>query len=151
MKKYIVEKDWLEEEGMPAFPDLYETVYLASEVDAERDSMAKLTDANGATIRKLDARIADLEKALSTISNNVMCPHFFRGDREQGTNGEQMSNVPKSWQDWIDSEDGKRCANPVTLQLPTDQYEYLRNRLWHAFVAGMACQEATSQGKEDGQ
>lgn len=46
MKKCFVEKVWLEDEGRKIFPDLYEAVYLASDVDT---------------------RIAELEKALRDV------------------------------------------------------------------------------------
>jgi len=42
-----------------------------------------------------------------------------------------------AWPDWIESEEGKRCANPKTLNLDYRQGEFLENRLWAAFVAGM--------------
>lgn len=57
MKKYIVEKEWLEQEGLKPFPDLYETVYLASDVDAEE--------------RKQVVRIVALETALRDALSNL--------------------------------------------------------------------------------
>jgi hypothetical protein len=41
-----------------------------------------------------------------------------------------------AWPDWIESEEGKRCANPTTLNLAYRQSEFLENRLWTAFTAG---------------
>lgn len=41
-----------------------------------------------------------------------------------------------AWPDWIESEEGKRCADPKTLNLDYRQGEFLENRLWAAFVAG---------------
>lgn len=62
-----------------------------------------------------------------------------------------MSNIPKSWLEWIESEDGKRAADADSLGVPPDKAEYLKNRLWHAFVAGMACEEATGTGPRRGE
>lgn len=55
----------------------------------------------------------------------------------------QIKNPPKSepshgpWPDWIASEEGKKCADPYTLDLAYRMGEFLENRLWHAFMAGM--------------
>lgn len=57
----------------------------------------------------------------------------------------------RSWLEWIESENGKQCADATSLGIPPDKAEYLKNRLWHAFTAGMLCQEVTSVGKEGGQ
>ena len=42
-----------------------------------------------------------------------------------------------AWPDWIESAEGKRCADPKTLDLDYRQGEFLENRLWHAFAAGL--------------
>jgi hypothetical protein len=41
-----------------------------------------------------------------------------------------------AWQDWIESEEGKRTANISTLPVGERGGQYLENRLWAAFIAG---------------
>lgn len=42
-----------------------------------------------------------------------------------------------AWFNWLESEEGKSSANPQTLFLPPKQGEFLKNRLWRAFMAGV--------------
>lgn len=55
-----------------------------------------------------------------------------------------MSGPARSWLEWIESENGKKCSDAASLGIPPEKAEYLKNRLWHAFTAGMLCQEATA-------
>jgi len=58
---------------------------------------------------------------------------------EERSQFEKPKRNPKSrgpWPDWIESEEGRRCATFETLKAP----EYLENRLWAAFCAGMAAE-----------
>ena len=48
---------------------------------------------------------------------------------------------------WFDSEEGKSCSNAETLKLEKKQEQYLRNRLWKAFIAGMKAGEEITKGK----
>jgi len=43
--------------------------------------------------------------------------------------------------EWLDSDEGTRCTNPMTLRAPSDQAQYLQNRLTSAFAAGWAAFE----------
>jgi hypothetical protein len=43
--------------------------------------------------------------------------------------------------EWLASDEGKRCTNPTTLRAPADQRQYLENRLTSAFAAGWAACE----------
>ena len=46
---------------------------------------------------------------------------------------------------WLDSDNGQRCARPATLYAPADQKQYLENRLTSAFAAGwLACEKHKS-------
>jgi hypothetical protein len=70
MKKYAVEKRWLES-GMPLNQDLYESVYLASDVStliAEQNR--NWDDAAKERVQHL-TRISELEKALRLIVSRV--------------------------------------------------------------------------------
>ena len=46
---------------------------------------------------------------------------------------------------WFGSEEGKSCSNLKTLGI--DKEQYLRNRLWKAFVAGMDAQDTITRGQ----
>lgn len=74
MKKCFVEKVWLEDEGRKIFPDLYEAVYLASDVDA---------------------RIAQLEKALRDLTDCIQAHEIesLSCDRDGETHCECLRNM----------------------------------------------------------
>ena len=40
------------------------------------------------------------------------------------------------WDQWIESEEGKRASEPSILTDPQKNLPYLKNRLWWAFNAG---------------
>ncbi len=45
---------------------------------------------------------------------------------------------------WFDSDEGKSCLDVKTLTTKSDQY--LRNRLWKAFIGGMDAGEIIAKG-----
>ncbi len=51
------------------------------------------------------------------------------------------------WNKWRESEEGKSCGNVETLKAPKDQEQFLRNRLWRAFMAG--CHAGRELREED--
>jgi hypothetical protein len=54
-------------------------------------------------------------------------------------------SIGSRWSDWIESDDGKRCADVTTL--PHTDSSYLENRLWRAFHAGMEAGRLAKAGK----
>lgn len=46
-----------------------------------------------------------------------------------------------AWDKWLASRDGQHCADAKTL--PRDTDEYIKNRLWNAFMAGAKSQTVT--------
>jgi hypothetical protein len=47
-----------------------------------------------------------------------------------------------AWDDWIDNtEQGVSARDVTTLKAPSDQRQYLENRLYHAFMAGYRAAE----------
>lgn len=73
--------------------------------------------------------------------SNAACRDFPVGENPArtiqflGERGRAMAKKGKSrwpWPDWIESEEGKRCADYSTLVGAA----YLENRLWQAFFAG---------------
>ncbi len=44
--------------------------------------------------------------------------------------------ITASWEDWLKSDEGKRCMSDGAVG------EYLKNRLWAAFMAGVAVGQA---------
>ena len=51
--------------------------------------------------------------------------------------------VVKAWEVWRDSDDGKMCAEGQIAG------QYLENRLWRAFMAGVASQTLRQQPKRE--
>ena len=49
----------------------------------------------------------------------------------------KRSPVAQAWVDWLASEDGQGCARFSTLQAAKYPSQYLENRLWRAFMAGV--------------
>jgi hypothetical protein len=47
--------------------------------------------------------------------------------------GKQLA---KARDEWLDSDEGKRAADPTTLNAPPSSRQYLENRLRNAFLAG---------------
>ena len=56
------------------------------------------------------------------------------------TSSERQTNtgqeIARQWNEWIESPDGKSCADIESLNVPEHQRQYLKNRLWHAFTEG---------------
>jgi hypothetical protein len=53
-------------------------------------------------------------------------------------NGSDMNKEAKEIEAWMNSDEGKRMADPKTLNLHPEQKQYLENRLHRAFQAGMS-------------
>jgi hypothetical protein len=56
--------------------------------------------------------------------------------------GEQLA---AKWKEWIQSDEGRKAANPETLGTTLSARNYLENRLWHAFTAGAKAAEGDDQ------
>jgi hypothetical protein len=48
----------------------------------------------------------------------------------------------RAWNAWLASKDGQDCMGWRSMGLTEQQQQYLHNRLWHAFMAGVAACEA---------
>jgi hypothetical protein len=60
-----------------------------------------------------------------------------------------MNAEAKAWNKWLISEEGKMCNSTLTLQAPMSMDQYLQNRLWRAFTAGIgAAERIARQGKK---
>lgn len=64
-----------------------------------------------------------------------------------------MKNEPHqtkapNWIQWLASEDGKRCSNPMTLGPSEKAGWYLENRLHSAFRAGAAHADSEREAKD---
>lgn len=46
-----------------------------------------------------------------------------------------------AWDAWRESEQGVGATDVTTLKAPSDQRQYLENRLYHAFMAGYRARE----------
>lgn len=57
-----------------------------------------------------------------------------------------MNAEQKAIDEWFASEEGKQCCDAETLETPQYQRQYLRNRLWKAFVAGMGAGKQINRG-----
>ena len=51
------------------------------------------------------------------------------------------SSLAKARDHWLESADGKKCCDPLTLKAPADARQYLENRLVGAWIAGAAWAE----------
>jgi len=51
------------------------------------------------------------------------------------------SQIVAAWQEWLNSEDGRKAANPETLGTSLSARQYLENRLNSAFQAGIRAAE----------
>ena len=51
------------------------------------------------------------------------------------------------WYDWLESEEGKQAAEPNIFLIGHDRSQYLENRLWRAFSAGMKAGFEQAQGE----
>lgn len=49
-----------------------------------------------------------------------------------------------AWEKWLRSVEGKRSSNPNTLLAPSEQRQYLENRLQAAFTEGWTACGATA-------
>jgi hypothetical protein len=47
-----------------------------------------------------------------------------------------------AWDKFTKSELGRSAIDPESLKVPMGMEQYLKNRLWRAFMAGAAAQEA---------
>lgn len=47
----------------------------------------------------------------------------------------------KAWKRWLDSAEGKKCADPNTIGNSARWRQYLENRLQMAFYAGIEAEE----------
>lgn len=66
--------------------------------------------------------------------------------------GDMRSPLAKARDQWLESADGEKCADPLTLKTSADQRQYLENRLVQAFLAGadwMARQQQKGKGHTD--
>ncbi len=45
--------------------------------------------------------------------------------------------IMNAWKNWCESESGIQALNEKSLGPPGSQSEYLKNRLWHAFMEGV--------------
>lgn len=52
--------------------------------------------------------------------------------------------IAEAWGEWLETPTGQTCADAETLRIP-HAGEYLKNRLWHAFMAGVAAAEAKDE------
>lgn len=61
------------------------------------------------------------------------------------------SPLAKARDKFLDSEEGVRAADPISLKAPTEMRQYLRNRLENAFVRGWeAAMKAGRAGQRRG-
>jgi hypothetical protein len=58
-------------------------------------------------------------------------------------NGEQQA---KAWKTYIESDEGKKASDPNTLGSTLSARNYLENRLWHAFNAGVQAEKDNPDG-----
>ena len=47
------------------------------------------------------------------------------------------TKIAAAWKEWIDSEEGRKAADPTTIGAPLTFRQYLENRLKRAFQAGV--------------
>lgn len=45
------------------------------------------------------------------------------------------------WEKWILSEEEFSCSDPTKIMAPSDQRQYIENRLYRAFLAGVRAKE----------
>lgn len=55
-----------------------------------------------------------------------------------------------AWNEWIDSAEGQRYTDPVTIGAPESARQYIRNRLWWAFMAGVRAAETDAARRSVG-
>lgn len=65
------------------------------------------------------------------MSNNTQDP----AATQQGAMREGEA-LAFAWNVWSESEEGRECEEPTTLYAHPEARQYLRNRLWRAFMAG---------------
>lgn len=54
-----------------------------------------------------------------------------------------------AWDEWIDSEEGKKCRDATTLGSSAYHNQYLQNRLWRAFMAGCRDDRSRKTNEDD--
>lgn len=53
--------------------------------------------------------------------------------------------IAQSWEQWILSEEGKKCLRPDDILKDKKYKKLLYNRLWYAFMAGQRSMESNNQ------
>jgi len=58
------------------------------------------------------------------------------------------NNLAKARDEWLVSPNGIKCLDGSTIYVPAVQWEYLKNRLESAFIAGWTAKEKYEPQKE---